>query len=46
MLSIGNDPTFERFCKSFGLEHLLKDERFSTNAARVKNRAFVTRDPR
>ena len=42
MLSIGNDPTFERFCRAFGLEHLLKDERFATNAARVKNRAFVT----
>jgi crotonobetainyl-CoA:carnitine CoA-transferase CaiB-like acyl-CoA transferase len=42
MLSIGNDPTFERFCKAFGIEHLLKDERFATNAARVKNRAFVT----
>jgi crotonobetainyl-CoA:carnitine CoA-transferase CaiB-like acyl-CoA transferase len=42
MLSVGNDPTFERFCKTFGIEHLLKDERFTTNAARVKNRAFVT----
>ena len=42
MLSVGNDPTFARFCKAFGIEHLLKDERFATNAARVKNRAFVT----
>jgi crotonobetainyl-CoA:carnitine CoA-transferase CaiB-like acyl-CoA transferase len=42
MLSVGNDPTFERFCKAFGLEHLLSDERFATNAARVKNREFVT----
>jgi len=42
VLSIGNDPTFERFCKNTGLEHLLTDERFATNAARVANRQFVT----
>ncbi|HEY1726751.1 MAG TPA: CaiB/BaiF CoA-transferase family protein [Candidatus Baltobacteraceae bacterium] len=42
MLSVGNDPTFERFCKAFGIAHLLQDERFATNAARVKNRKFVT----
>ncbi len=42
VLSIGNDPTFERFCRNFGLEHLLEDERYATNAARVANRALVT----
>ncbi len=42
VLSIGNDPTFERFCKSFGQEHLLADERFATNAKRVENRQLVT----
>ena len=42
VVSIGNDPTFARFCESFGLDHLLKDARFVTNAARVANRAFVT----
>ena len=42
MLSIGNDPTFAKFCKAFGIEHLLADERFATNAARVKNRQVVT----
>ena len=42
MLSIGNDATFERFCKAFGLAHLLADERFATNAKRVENRALVT----
>jgi crotonobetainyl-CoA:carnitine CoA-transferase CaiB-like acyl-CoA transferase len=42
VLSIGNDPTFERFCKNFALEHLLADERYATNAARVGNRALVT----
>ncbi|MDP9096583.1 MAG: CoA transferase [Pseudomonadota bacterium] len=42
VLSIGNDPTFARFCKGFGLDHLLEDERFATNAARVTNRKVVT----
>jgi crotonobetainyl-CoA:carnitine CoA-transferase CaiB-like acyl-CoA transferase len=42
VLSIGNDPTFKRFCDNFGLSHLLEDERFATNAARVQNRQFVT----
>jgi len=42
VLSIGNDPTFARFCETFGLGHLLTDERFRTNAARVQNRALVT----
>jgi crotonobetainyl-CoA:carnitine CoA-transferase CaiB-like acyl-CoA transferase len=42
VLSIGNDPTFKRFCESFGLEHLLADARFATNAARVTNRQLVT----
>jgi len=42
VLSIGNDPTFKRFCENFGLEHLLADVRFATNAARVNNRQLVT----
>ena len=42
VLSIGNDPTFKRFCENFGLEHLLADARFATNAARVGNRQLVT----
>ncbi len=42
VLSIGNDPTFQRFCEAFALTHLLEDERFATNAARVQNRALVT----
>ena len=42
ILAVGNDPTFERFCKAFGQEHLLTDERFSTNAKRVENRQLVT----
>jgi crotonobetainyl-CoA:carnitine CoA-transferase CaiB-like acyl-CoA transferase len=42
VLSVGNDPTFKRFCENIGLEHLLADERFATNAARVANRQLVT----
>ena len=42
VLSIGNDPTFVRFCEGEGLTHLLADARFATNAARVSNRALVT----
>ncbi|MBP0492290.1 CaiB/BaiF CoA transferase family protein [Pararoseomonas indoligenes] len=42
VLSVGNDPTFERFCKLTGQEALLQDERFATNAARVGNRQLVT----
>jgi len=42
VLSIGNDPTFRRFCENFGLQHLLADARFATNAARVGNRQLVT----
>src|SRR6202012_4183479 len=34
VLSIGNDPTFARFCMNYGLEGLPGDARFATNAAR------------
>lgn len=42
VLSIGNDPTFERFCKLSGDEQLIDDPKFKTNADRVSNREFVT----
>jgi crotonobetainyl-CoA:carnitine CoA-transferase CaiB-like acyl-CoA transferase len=42
ILAVGNDPTFERFCKNFGLDALPADPRFATNAARVANRDLVT----
>jgi crotonobetainyl-CoA:carnitine CoA-transferase CaiB-like acyl-CoA transferase len=42
ILAVGNDPTFERFCKAFGVAHLLEDERFATNPKRVANRDLVT----
>jgi len=42
VLSVGNDPTFVRFCGAFGLDHLPADPRFATNAARVQHRQLVT----
>jgi crotonobetainyl-CoA:carnitine CoA-transferase CaiB-like acyl-CoA transferase len=42
VLSVGNDPTFKRFCEATGQEALLADSRFATNAARVANRQLVT----
>lgn len=42
ILAVGNDPTFERFCKAFGQEALLVDPRFATNPIRVQNRQLVT----
>jgi len=42
ILSVGNDPTFERFCQAGGCEHLLQDEKCRTAVARVTNRVYVT----
>ncbi len=42
VLSVGNDATFQRFCKVASCEQLLEDTRFSTAVARVKNRDEVT----
>jgi crotonobetainyl-CoA:carnitine CoA-transferase CaiB-like acyl-CoA transferase len=42
VLSVANDPTFKRFCEAFNLTHMLEDQRFITNAARVGNRQLVT----
>jgi crotonobetainyl-CoA:carnitine CoA-transferase CaiB-like acyl-CoA transferase len=42
VLSVGNDPTFERFCRLTGQEALLADPRYATNAKRVENRQLVT----
>jgi len=42
VLSVANDPTFERFCKVGGCEQLLQDTRFNTAVERVRNRKVVT----
>jgi crotonobetainyl-CoA:carnitine CoA-transferase CaiB-like acyl-CoA transferase len=41
MLTIGNDPTFNRFCTEFGEASWLADPRLATNAARVANRTLI-----
>ncbi len=42
ILAIGNDGQFRRFCEAAGLAALADDPKFSTNAARVKNRAELS----
>ena len=42
VLSVANDPAFERFCGVAGCRHLLDDRRFATAVARVRNRDAVT----
>ena len=39
ILAVGNDAQFERFCGVAGLEQLVSDPRFSSNAKRLQNRA-------
>ncbi len=38
ILAVGNDGQFQRFCRVAGLDGLAQDERFATNAARVRHR--------
>src|SRR5687767_1364083 len=40
-LAVGNDQQFERFCAASGQQHLLADDRFSTNPRRVTNEAAL-----
>lgn len=42
VLSVGNDPTFARFCEAAGCEALLDDPMFATAVERVRNRDIVT----
>ncbi len=44
IVAVGNDGQFGRLCAALGLEALAADARFSTNAARVANRAELTRE--
>ncbi|RKU30086.1 carnitine dehydratase [Candidatus Poribacteria bacterium] len=37
IIAIGNDSLWERFCKHVGLETLISDTRFKTNADRTEN---------
>ncbi len=38
MVTIGNDSQFQRFCEFVGHSEISRDEKFSSNSARVKNR--------
>ena len=38
IIAIGNDSQFQRFCELTGEPALITDERFSTNAGRVRYR--------
>jgi crotonobetainyl-CoA:carnitine CoA-transferase CaiB-like acyl-CoA transferase len=40
-LAVGNDEQFQRFCAASGQQHLLADDRFSTNPRRVTNEAAL-----
>jgi crotonobetainyl-CoA:carnitine CoA-transferase CaiB-like acyl-CoA transferase len=42
VLAVGNDDQFARFCEVLERPDLASDERFKTNAARVRNNAILT----
>lgn len=41
VIAVGNDNQFRALCEMIGREDLVTDERFQTNALRVKNRAVL-----
>ena len=41
IVAVGNDGQFRRFCEVLDLPGMADDERFATNAARVRNRAAL-----
>src|SRR3546814_1709781 len=43
ILAVGNDGQFARFCRFAGCPELAEDERFRTNANRVRNRVEIGR---
>jgi len=44
IIAVGNDAQFARLCAALGLAALTADARFSTNAARVANRAELSEE--
>jgi len=38
VITVGNDRQYKDFCRALGFQELLQDERFQTNALRVKHR--------
>jgi formyl-CoA transferase/CoA:oxalate CoA-transferase len=41
VIAVGNDDQFRRLCKAIGVPDLASDERFATNAGRVRNYAVL-----
>lgn len=41
ILAVGNDAQFKRFCEVAGTPELVTDERFASNAARLRNREVL-----
>ena len=41
ILAVGNDEQFRKFCLVAGVGHLAEDQRFATNAGRVRDREFL-----
>ena len=42
-IAVGNDQLWGKFCKAVGLEDIMNDPRFATNAKRVQNRNEVVK---
>jgi crotonobetainyl-CoA:carnitine CoA-transferase CaiB-like acyl-CoA transferase len=42
-IAVGNDQLWGKFCKAVGLETIMNDPRFATNAKRVQNRDAVVK---
>ena len=42
-IAVGNDQLWGKFCKAVGLEDIMNDPRFATNAKRVQNRDEVVK---
>jgi len=40
-VAVGNDQLWQKFCKALGLENIMNEQRFATNARRVKNREEI-----
>ena len=42
-IAVGNDQLWERFCKTVGLEKVMGDPKFASNAKRVENREEIVK---
>jgi formyl-CoA transferase/CoA:oxalate CoA-transferase len=42
-IAVGNDQLWVKFCKAVGLEKVMDDPKFATNAKRVENRAEIVK---